>query len=104
MKIRDPRFIKVAARLGTWIFRTWVGTVRFEHRHLGPHVQPHEPGLIGRFLYSFWHENLLLPAYHYSRSKTYVLISRHADGELIAEGGTAAGLANRPRLNHSGRG
>src|SRR5206468_6190352 len=36
-------------------------------------------------LYAFWHEHLLLPAYHYGRRDIRVLISTHADGQLIAE-------------------
>ena len=31
-----------------------------------------------RYIYAFWHENLLLPAYHYGRPDIQVLISQHA--------------------------
>ena len=43
------------------------------------------PAFGGDYLYAFWHENILLPAYHYGRRDIHVLISQHADGELIAE-------------------
>jgi lysophospholipid acyltransferase (LPLAT)-like uncharacterized protein len=39
----------------------------------------------GRYLYAFWHENMLLLAYLYARADVCVLISQHADGELIAD-------------------
>jgi lysophospholipid acyltransferase (LPLAT)-like uncharacterized protein len=35
-----------------------------------------------RFIYAFWHESLLVPAA--IRVKVHMLISQHADGELIA--------------------
>src|SRR5262249_10844111 len=38
-----------------------------------------------RYLYAFWHENLLLPAYRFGRANVRVLTSEHADGQLIAQ-------------------
>lgn len=71
--------------MGTWLLRGWMSTIRIEHQFLGPNVDPDYPRLAGRYIYAFWHENLLLPAYYYARPNVYVLISRHADGQLIAE-------------------
>ena len=48
-------------------------------------IDPHQRGMEGRYIYAFWHENMLLPAYHYGRPDIRVLISQHADGQLIAE-------------------
>jgi lysophospholipid acyltransferase (LPLAT)-like uncharacterized protein len=85
MKIRRPWLIKVAGFLTAWVVRLWVGTVRYRYRPLGPDVDPGRPGVGGRFIYAFWHENLLLPASRYGRPDIWVLVSRHADGEVIAE-------------------
>src|SRR5262249_28448075 len=85
MKIRHPAVIRLAGFLAACLVRLWVGTVRYRVRYLGPRVEPTTPGLQGRYLYVFWHEALLLPAYHYSRPDAGGLIRRHADGELIAE-------------------
>jgi lysophospholipid acyltransferase (LPLAT)-like uncharacterized protein len=41
--------------------------------------------LQGHYIYAFWHENILLPACYYGRPEVRVLISQHADGQLIAE-------------------
>jgi lysophospholipid acyltransferase (LPLAT)-like uncharacterized protein len=60
-------------------------TLRYQYRPLGSNFDPHQTAPGERYIYAFWHENLLLPAYCYSRSDVYVLISRHADGQLIAE-------------------
>jgi lysophospholipid acyltransferase (LPLAT)-like uncharacterized protein len=85
MKIRSPWLIKAAGFTAAWAVRAWVGTVRFRYRPLGPDVDPRSPECQGRYIYAFWHENMLLPAYHYSCPEVHVLISQHADGQLIAE-------------------
>ena len=38
-----------------------------------------------RYIYTFWHENMLLLAYHYGQPNVWILISHHADGQLITE-------------------
>src|SRR5437870_3309951 len=85
MKIRHPFLIKTVGLTGSWAIRLWMGTVRYRYRPLGPNVEPHQSKLAGRYIYAFWHENMLLPAYLYGRPDIRVLISQHADGQLIAE-------------------
>jgi lysophospholipid acyltransferase (LPLAT)-like uncharacterized protein len=85
MKIRNLWLIKAIGWAGAWVIRLWVGTLRYRYQPLGPNVDPHQPGLSGRYIYAFWHENMLLPAYQYGRSDIWVLISQHADGQMIAE-------------------
>jgi lysophospholipid acyltransferase (LPLAT)-like uncharacterized protein len=52
---------------------------------MGANYDPNRPSFQGRYLYAFWHENILVPAYHYARRDIHVLISEHADGRMIAE-------------------
>ena len=85
MKIRRPWMIKAAGLGAAWAVRLWVGTLRYRYRPLGPDLDPTRPECRRRYIYAFWHENLLLPAYYYGRTDVHVLISRHADGEIIAE-------------------
>jgi lysophospholipid acyltransferase (LPLAT)-like uncharacterized protein len=85
MKIRHPVLIKGLGLAGSCAIRLWMGTLRYQYRPLGANMDPHRPELNGRYIYAFWHENLLLPAYHYGRPDIRVLISQHADGQLIAE-------------------
>jgi lysophospholipid acyltransferase (LPLAT)-like uncharacterized protein len=85
MKIRRTWLIRLIAFIGAYIVRLWISTLRYRYQPLGPNVEPTQPGLHERYLYAFWHENLVLLAYHYARPDVYVLISQHADGELIAE-------------------
>ena len=115
MRLRNKWLIRAAARLGAWAVRGWMGTLRFEYRPLGPDLDPRRPGFAGRYVYAFWHEHILLPAYLYGRPNIHVLISQHADGQLIAgiterlgfgsvRGSTTrGGVEAVRRLLHSGR-
>jgi lysophospholipid acyltransferase (LPLAT)-like uncharacterized protein len=85
MKIRHPWLLKVLGFAIACLVRLWIGTIRYRYRPLGRNMDPNQRGFQGRFLYAFWHENLLMPAYQYGRRDIWVLISQHADGQLIAE-------------------
>lgn len=85
MKIRHPAVIKAVGFAVAWLVRFWIGTLRYRYRPVGPNMDPTQPRFCGRFIYAFWHENILVPAYHYGRRDIWVLISQHADGRLIAE-------------------
>lgn len=85
MKIRHPALIKTAAFSGAQLIRLWLRTVRFAHQSLGPNLDPRQPGLSGRYIYAIWHEALLLPTYQFARPDMCVLISQHADGQLITD-------------------
>jgi lysophospholipid acyltransferase (LPLAT)-like uncharacterized protein len=85
MKIRQPWMIKAFGLGIAFLVRLWIGTIRYRYRPLGPNLDPNQPRFRGRYIYAFWHENILLPAYQYGRPDIWVLISQHADGQLIAE-------------------
>jgi len=85
MKIRHPWLVKAAGFAVSWLVRAWMGTVNYRYRPQGVDFDPTQPDLHGRYIYTFWHENLLLPARLYGRRNVHVLISSHADGRLIAE-------------------
>jgi lysophospholipid acyltransferase (LPLAT)-like uncharacterized protein len=93
MKIRHPALIGVAGLGIAWAVRLWVGgTVRYRCYSLDVLADPLLPGQTRRFLYSFWHETLLMPAWQYRRTPTDVLISDHADGEMIAQATRRLGM------------
>ncbi len=92
MKIRHPVVVRCLGFFVALVVRLWIGTIRYRHRPLGADRTPHRRGLTGHWLYSFWHETLLVPAYHYSHSPSSVLISQHADGDLIAAACRPLGL------------
>ncbi|MFO0845234.1 MAG: lysophospholipid acyltransferase family protein [Gemmataceae bacterium] len=92
MKLRHPLLLRGVGFAVGWLVKAWVGTLRYRRVLLGPDADPTTPGQAGRFLYTFWHETLLLPAFRYSQTPTKVLISEHADGELIAQACRHLGL------------
>jgi lysophospholipid acyltransferase (LPLAT)-like uncharacterized protein len=85
MKIRRPWLIRWLSWAGTLALRGWIRTLRFEHRALANDVDPNLTDLPGRYIYAMWHEYLLLPIFLYPRPDVAVLISRHSDGQWVAE-------------------
>lgn len=81
MKLRNPRLIRMAAVLAAVVIRVWMSTVRLRVVNLDDSDHPADADR-DRFIYAFWHEALLVPVKF--RARVRVLISKHADGELIA--------------------
>ena len=81
MKLRNPWLIRLFAFLGAWLIRAWMGTVRY-CAAFADKVHPTDARR-ERFIYAFWHEGILVPAA--IKVKIHILISQHADGELIAQ-------------------
>jgi lysophospholipid acyltransferase (LPLAT)-like uncharacterized protein len=61
MKIRHPGLLRVLGFVVAWVVRLWIGTVRYEYRPIGVDADPRRRDLAERYIYAFWHENLLLP-------------------------------------------
>jgi lysophospholipid acyltransferase (LPLAT)-like uncharacterized protein len=89
MKIRNPRLIRLASWLGAALVRLLLLTVRKRVVFAGEVRHPSDP-LRQRFLYTFWHESLLALASQ--RTSVNVLISLHADGEIITQICQALGI------------
>jgi lysophospholipid acyltransferase (LPLAT)-like uncharacterized protein len=84
VKLRNPVLVRAVARLVSWTVRGWVGTLRLHCHGLDPAIDPRRGDNPGRYICAFWHESLLVPLGSFGRSDRHVLISRHADGELVA--------------------
>ena len=85
IKIRHPALIRALGTAGAGVLRLWLGSLRYRYRPMGPNVDPHDRALAGRYIFAMWHETLLLPIQRYARPDICVLISQHADGQLVAE-------------------
>ena len=85
MKIRHPFLVKAAGLGIALTAKMWVGTLRVRYRPVGPFVDPTKRKLPRYYIFAFWHEYLLLPAFHFSTPEIAVMISQHRDGEVIAE-------------------
>ncbi|MFL5339469.1 MAG: lysophospholipid acyltransferase family protein [Gemmataceae bacterium] len=82
MKLRNPRLIRWLAFAFAGVLRAWLATLRY--RIVWADGRPHpRPADSGHYLYALWHESLLVPAF--VRMKLFALISRHTDGEFIAQ-------------------
>src|SRR2546421_133417 len=84
MKIRHPLAMKLLGFAAACLIRVWIGLVNYRYRWMGTDLRPDRAGMRSRYLYAFWHENMLMPLYRYGHTGAHVLISQHADGELIA--------------------
>lgn len=84
MKIRNARLIRAAGWLGAQVARGLIRSQRFEYRHTGPAVLPPPPEPGPRYIYLLWHEYLLLPLTKYACPLVGTLVSRHADGQVLA--------------------
>ncbi len=85
MKIRNPALIKWIGFLGAILIRLWIGTLSLRYRSLGKDIYPDRVQPPVHYIAAFWHENILVPCYLFARPEILVLISQHADGEMIAQ-------------------
>ena len=85
MKIEHPLAVKAVEVGGAWLIRRLSGSCRFHFRYADPTVDPEVARQTGqRFIYAFYHEVMLFPAYYWAWPEMQILISDHRDGELIA--------------------
>jgi lysophospholipid acyltransferase (LPLAT)-like uncharacterized protein len=89
MKIRHPLLIRLASLAGAVLVRLLLATVRKRVVFAGDCLHPADPEK-GRFIYAFWHDSLLAVATQ--QAKVNVLISLHADGEIISQVCRALGI------------
>lgn len=81
MKLRHPWLIRAASFLVAGLIRAWTSTLRYRLSPEDGRTHPLDPDE-RRVIYVIWHEYAILPAVF--RSRVAVLVSQHADGELIA--------------------
>ncbi|HMO34947.1 MAG TPA: DUF374 domain-containing protein, partial [Gemmatales bacterium] len=93
MKLRQPGLLKLAGLITAGLVRVLMNTVRTrEYLHF-PELLPSHPKNTGRYIYAFWHEAILYMAGRYGHHRNVaILISNHADGEIIAQVVTRLGL------------
>jgi lysophospholipid acyltransferase (LPLAT)-like uncharacterized protein len=86
MKIQHPLLVNAVGVSGAWLIRRLVGTCRFHFRYDDPMVNPEVARRLGRrYIYAFYHEVMLFPAYYWAWPEMQILISDHRDGELITQ-------------------
>lgn len=83
MKFRNRHLLAAAGWAGTRAARLLFRSLRFEYHPLGPPCNPAALPPGARRIYCIWHENLLLPTLYFGRPDIAVLVSKHADGQLL---------------------
>jgi lysophospholipid acyltransferase (LPLAT)-like uncharacterized protein len=86
MKFQHPLFFRAASVSATWTIRRLLGSTRFHFRFADPLVNPAVARRTGqRFIYAFFHEVWLFPAYYWSWPEMQILVSDSRDGDLSAQ-------------------
>lgn len=86
MKIRHPLMIQAVGHAGSFLIRRLGRTLDFHFRYEDPVVDPEVARRLGqRYIYAFFHEVMLFPAYYWNWPEMHILISDHRDGEMITQ-------------------
>lgn len=86
MKITHPLVINAAGAMGASVIRGLGSTLSYHFRYRDPQVDPVNARSTGvRYVYAFYHEVMLFPAYYWPWPEMHILISEHRDGELITQ-------------------
>ncbi len=83
MKIQSPFAIGGVSLVSTACIRHWMGTLDYRADFGDPTVDPVHPAYRGAKIYVFWHENILLPLYLRGHANISMLLSRHADANIL---------------------
>jgi lysophospholipid acyltransferase (LPLAT)-like uncharacterized protein len=77
--------MKLAGLLAASTVRSWMSTLDYKGALYDPTVDPVDPRCRGQKIYIFWHENILAPLYLRGHCNLAMLLSRHADADILLE-------------------
>lgn len=83
MKLTSSFSIGAWSLASTAAIRQWMGTLDYRVEFGDPEVDPVHPRFRGAKIYVFWHENILMPLYLRGHSNISMLLSRHADANIL---------------------
>lgn len=83
MKLTSPFSIGAWSLVSTASIRQWLKTLDYRVVFGDPHVDPVHPAYRGAKIYIFWHENILMPLYLRGHANISMLLSRHADANIL---------------------
>ena len=84
MKIRNKYVLGFAGRFAALSLKMLVRTLNFDYFCIGTQVIPAENIALGeRYVFSMWHEYILLPIFKFGHANMGALVSKHADGQLL---------------------
>lgn len=77
--------MKLAGLLAASAVRGWMSTLDYKGALYDPTIDPVDPRCRGQKIYIFWHENILAPLYLRGNCNLAMLLSRHADADILLE-------------------
>jgi len=83
MNPTSPFAIGAWSLVSTAAIRQWMGTLDYRVEFGDPEVDPVHPRYRGAKIYVFWHENILMPLYLRGHANIAMLLSRHADANIL---------------------
>jgi len=83
VKIKSPFAIGCWSLVATAAIRQWMGTLDYQVEFGDPAVDPVHRDYRGAKIYVFWHENILMPLFLRGHSNISMLLSRHADANIL---------------------
>lgn len=85
MKIRNKYLIRAVGWLGSRVARLLIHSLKLRIHYQGSTISPHElpADYAERLIYCVWHENVILPVVKFGRNDFAVLISKHADAQIL---------------------
>ncbi len=83
MKLTTPLAIGSWSLVTTAAIRQWMHTLDYQVDYGDPEVDPVHPAFRGAKIYVFWHENILMPLFLRGHSNISMLLSRHADANVL---------------------
>lgn len=85
MKLRNPALIRAVGVFIAYVARLWMGTVRCRFPGPGRIYEPAKCLGAAKYIYAFWHEGLFFGVNQASQRNLCILVSQHADGELLTQ-------------------
>ena len=92
MKISHPLLDKAAAITAVGTLRTLYGSCREQKPHFDPAYSPFPGPEPTRAIFCVWHDNLLHACFLGGKKRASTVVSRHRDGNILAEAMTRIGI------------
>lgn len=91
MKLRHPFVTTLIGVFGAALIRVWLLTLRMRLILPRETINFLRDDCDGNYIYTLWHDTLLLPTWYFGASNQYTLISQSRDGEYITQIATRLG-------------